>query len=103
MQTETDKEKLETEILKHQEKFNMIEVQFANAGKEKDNLQSEMEILLDRISKLTEMVEKTRVWKKYIHLQIQILHILAVFVILWAENHVQLNCNYSCKLSGAPN
>ena len=76
MQTETDKEKLETEILKHQEKFNMIEVQFANAGKEKDNLQSEMEILLDRISKLTEMVEKTRVWKKSIHLQIQIRHIL---------------------------
>ena len=63
MQTETDREKLETEILKHQEKFNMLEVQFASAGKEKDNLQTEMEILLDRINKLSEMVDKTRVWK----------------------------------------
>ena len=69
MQTETDKEKMETDLLKIQEQMKMLDVQFTNAGKEKDNLQNEMEILLDRISKLTEMVEKTRVRKntyKYI-------------------------------------
>ena len=82
MQTETDKEKMETDLLKIQEQMKMLDVQFTNAGKEKDNLQNEMEILLDRISKLTEMVEKTRVRKntyKYIFS-------IAVFVILWAES-----------------
>ena len=89
MQTETDKEKMETDLLKIQEQMKMLDVQFTNAGKEKDNLQNEMEILLDRISKLTEMVEKTRVRKntyKYIFS-------IAVFVILWAESCIQLNCD----------
>ena len=95
MQTETDKEKMETDLLKIQEQMKMLDVQFTNAGKEKDNLQNEMEILLDRISKLTEMVEKTRVWKntyKYIFS-------IAVFVILWAESCIQLNCDLCLKVN----
>lgn len=66
MQAETDKEKAETEILKMQERHGMLQNQLENAGKEKDNLQSEMEILLDRINKLSEMVDKSRVCDKSI-------------------------------------
>ena len=65
MQAETDKEKAETEILKQQEKMELVQVQINNAQKDKDNLQSEMEILLDRIKGLSEMVDKSRVTNKY--------------------------------------
>ena len=61
MQAETDKEKVETEILRHAEKTNMLQVQVDNAQKDKENLQNEMEILLDRINKLSELVDKSRV------------------------------------------
>lgn len=61
MQAETDKEKAETEILKQQEKMETIHVQINNAQKDKENLQSEMELLLDRINKLDIMVDKSRV------------------------------------------
>ena len=61
LQAETDKEKVETDILKQQEKMEMLQVQINNAQKDKDNLQSEMECLLDRINKLSEMVDKSRV------------------------------------------
>ena len=62
MLVETDKEKVETEILKQQERMEMLQTQLNNAGKDKENLQSEMEILLDRTNKLSEMVDKSRVW-----------------------------------------
>ena len=62
LQVETDKEKVETQILKQQEQMEMLQVQLNNAGNDKDNLQQEMEILLDRINKLSEMVDKSRVW-----------------------------------------
>ena len=61
LQAETDKEKVETEILRHAEKTNMLQVQVDNAQKDKENLQNEMEILLDRINKLSELVDKSRV------------------------------------------
>ena len=61
LQTETDKEKVETDILRHAEKTNMLQVQVDNAQKDKENLQNEMEILLDRINKLSELVDKSRV------------------------------------------
>ena len=51
----------ETEILKQQEKQSMLQEQINNAQKEKENFQSEMEILLDRINKLSELVDKSRV------------------------------------------
>lgn len=63
LQAETDKEKVETEILKQQEKMEMLQCQINNAQKDKDNFQSEMEILLDRINKLSDMVDKSRVIK----------------------------------------
>lgn len=61
LQTETDKEKVETDILKQQEKMEMLQVQINSAQKDKDNLQSEMELLLDRINKLSDMLDKSRV------------------------------------------
>ena len=61
MLVETDKEKVETEILKYQERMENLQTQLNNAGKDKENLQSEMEILLDRTNKLSEMVDKSRV------------------------------------------
>ena len=48
-------------ILKQQEKQSMLQEQINNAQKEKENFQSEMELLLDRINKLSEMVDKSRV------------------------------------------
>lgn len=61
MAFETDKEKLETDYLKQQEKAELMQVQVEKAQKDRQNLQSEMEILLDRINKLSEMLDKARV------------------------------------------
>jgi septal ring factor EnvC (AmiA/AmiB activator) len=58
---ETDKEKLETDLLKQQEKMEMMQTQVEKAQKDRQNLQAEMEILLDRINKLSDMLDKTRV------------------------------------------
>lgn len=58
---ETDKEKLETDMLKQQEKVEMMQVQVEKAQKDRQNLQAEMEILLDRINKLSDMLDKSRV------------------------------------------
>ena len=67
LQAETDKEKAETEILKQQEKQSMLQDQINNAQNEKENFQSEMEILIDRIRTLSESVDKSRVNKPYCH------------------------------------
>lgn len=61
MRTQTDKDKVETDLLKQQERSNMLEAQVAKSQKDRENLQSEMEMLLDRINKLSEMLDKSRV------------------------------------------
>ena len=61
LQAETDKEKAETEILKQQEKQSMLQEQINNAQKEKADLQAEMENLIDRINKLSDLLDKSRV------------------------------------------
>jgi septal ring factor EnvC (AmiA/AmiB activator) len=58
---ETDKEKLETDLLKQQEKSEMLQSQVEKSQKDRQNLQAEMEILLDRINKLSDMLDKARV------------------------------------------
>ena len=58
---ETDKEKLETDLLKQQEKSDMLQTQVEKSQKDRQNLQAEMEILLDRINKLSDMLDKARV------------------------------------------
>jgi len=52
---------METDLLKQQEKVEMMQVQVEKAQKDRQNLQSEMEILLDRINKLSDMLDKARV------------------------------------------
>ena len=61
MAVETDKEKLETDLLKQQEKSEMLQSQVEKSQKDRQNLQAEMEILLDRINKLSDMLDKARV------------------------------------------
>ena len=61
MAVETDKEKLETDLLKQQEKSDMLQTQVEKSQKDRQNLQAEMEILLDRINKLSDMLDKARV------------------------------------------
>ena len=47
--------------MKQKEKVGMVEAQVTRAQKDRENLQSEMEILLDRINKLSELLDKARV------------------------------------------
>ena len=61
MAVETDKEKLETDLLKQQEKSDMLQTQVEKSQKDRQNLPAEMEILLDRINKLSDMLDKARV------------------------------------------
>lgn len=61
MSAQTEKDKIETDLMKQQEKVNILETQVQKAGKDRENLQSEMEMLLDRINKLSELLDKNRV------------------------------------------
>ena len=61
MTAQTEKDKLETDLMKQQEKVNHLESQVNKAAKDRENLQSEMEMLLDRINKLSELLDKNRV------------------------------------------
>ena len=49
------------EIIKQREKTALLEAQIQKAQSDRENLQSEMEILLDRINKLSELLDKARV------------------------------------------
>ena len=59
--TQTDKDKVETELLKQQEKVNILETQVVKCQKDRENLEHEMEMLLDRIKKLSELLDKAKV------------------------------------------
>merc|ERR1712223_1364360 len=48
------------EFIKQKEKSGMLEGQVQKAQSDRENLQSEMEILLDRINKLSELLDKAR-------------------------------------------
>lgn len=61
MRAESDKDKIDTDLLKEKEKVAMLETQVQKGSKDRDNLQNEMEMLLDRINKLSEMLDKSRV------------------------------------------
>ena len=52
---------METELLKQQEKVNILETQVVKSQKDRENLQTEMEMLLDRINKLSELLDKSKV------------------------------------------
>ena len=61
MRAQTDKDKIETDLMKQQEKTTILESQVQKGQKDRENLQTEMEMLLDRINKLSEMLDKSRV------------------------------------------
>ncbi len=61
LRTQSEKDKIETDLLKHQEKATILEGQVGKAQKDRENLQAEMEMLLDRINKLSELLDKARV------------------------------------------
>ncbi len=67
VRAETDKDKVETDLLKQTEKVNMMEIQVQKAGKDRENLEGEMNLLLDRINKLSELLDKSRVSFFFIH------------------------------------
>ncbi len=48
-------------MLKQQEKATILEASVQKAHKDRENLQAEMEMLLDRINKLSELLDKARV------------------------------------------
>ena len=64
LRAQTDKDKIETDLLKQQEKVSILENQVQKTQKERENLQAEMEMLLDRINKLSEHLDKARVSQK---------------------------------------
>lgn len=67
VRAQNDKDKLETDLLKQQEKASLMETQAQKAQKDRENLQSEMEILLDRINKLSDLLDKARVMNDSVH------------------------------------
>ncbi len=58
---QSEKDKVETDLLKQQERGNILEAQVQKTQKDRENLQAEMEMLLDRINKLSELLDKARV------------------------------------------
>ena len=61
IRAEEERDKIDTEFIKQKEKSGMLEAQVQRAQSDRENLQSEMEILLDRINKLSELLDKARV------------------------------------------
>ena len=67
-------------MMKQKEKVGMVEAQVTRAQKDRENLQSEMEILLDRINKLSELLDKARVSALLITLRLDADHSLVIFI-----------------------
>ena len=61
IRAEEERDKNDMEIIKQREKTALLEAQIQKAQSDRENLQSEMEILLDRINKLSEHLDKARV------------------------------------------
>ncbi|QQP36766.1 Uncharacterized protein FKW44_021962, partial [Caligus rogercresseyi] len=61
LRIQNEKERLEAEMFKESEKMDVIQGQAQKAQKDRENLQTEMEILLDRINKLSDILDKARV------------------------------------------
>ena len=65
IRAEEERDKNDMEIIKQREKTALLEGQVQKAQSDRENLQSEMEILLDRINKLSELLDKARVGQSY--------------------------------------
>ena len=58
---EEEKEKVETEMMRQARDLEMLQNTIQKSQRERENMQSEMEVLLDRINKMSDMLDKSRV------------------------------------------
>ena len=58
---EEEKEKVESELLRQARDLEMLQNTIQKSQRERENMQSEMEVLLDRINKMSDMLDKSRV------------------------------------------
>ena len=58
---EEEKEKVETEMMRQARDLEMLQNTIQKSQRERENMQSEMEVLLDRINKMSDMMDKSRV------------------------------------------
>ena len=61
IRVEEEKEKVEAEMLRQARDLEMLQNTIQKSQRERENMQSEMEVLLDRINKMSDMMDKSRV------------------------------------------
>ena len=61
IRVEEEKEKVEAEMLRQARDLEMLQNTIQKSQRERENMQSEMEVLLDRINKMSDMLDKSRV------------------------------------------
>ena len=61
IRVEEEKEKVEAEMMRQARDLEMLQNTIQKSQRERENMQSEMEILLDRINKMSDMLDKSRV------------------------------------------
>ena len=61
IRVEEEKEKVESELLRQARDLEMLQNTIQKSQRERENMQSEMEVLLDRINKMSDMLDKSRV------------------------------------------
>ena len=61
IRTEEEKEKVEAELMRQARDLEMLQNTIQKSQRERENMQTEMEVLLDRINKMSDMLDKARV------------------------------------------
>ena len=61
IRVEEDKEKTEQEMMRQGRDLEMLQNTIQKSQRERENMQSEMDVLLDRINKMSDMLDKSRV------------------------------------------
>ena len=61
IRAEEEKEKVEAELMRQARDLEMLQNTIQKSQRERENMQSEMEVLLDRINKMSDMLDKARV------------------------------------------
>ena len=61
IRVEEDKEKTDQEMMRQGRDLEMLQNTIQKSQRERENMQSEMDVLLDRINKMSDMLDKSRV------------------------------------------
>ena len=64
---EEDKDKVEQEVMRLTRELELLQATVSKSQRDRENMQSEMDTLLDRINKLSDMLDKSRVKFKINH------------------------------------